>query len=173
MERTAEFSAPAPATGGELPPGTARRRKKKCVLRTGNENLTLQSYLDSSLLEARVLRKSDLQSVTVYVRSTGSEKCPWLHRRPTRGRKLKLRPEHRKEPSKREGKECVYRNNCTYKSPAAGECGVFKKVKEVHCSEVQRLGLQISKLRCPLLDRPGLEVRPSYPWFGHPYGGTL
>lgn len=77
------------------------------------------------------------------------------------------------------GKErsvCPERTACTKALRQEKERGAFKKVKEVHCSEVQISGTPNIYIMVPgtiWLVRPGLEVRPSYSRFRRPYRGTL
>lgn len=76
----------------------------------------------------------------VRVPSISHEKGQQLHRRPSRGRGLKLSPEHGKELSEGKGKEyTLCSKNCMCEGPEAEEHGTVKDVKEIQCSKVPRL----------------------------------
>lgn len=62
MERKAEFTVPARATGGESPSWQSPEPEEKaCAAVRQWENVTLNPTLDSSLPEVSLLRKSDLE----------------------------------------------------------------------------------------------------------------
>ena len=136
--------------GGELPPWQSPvEEEKACAVEGQWENLTLH-LLDPRLSEASLLRNSDTEWVTTDGLGISSKKYHRLrYRRPSRGRGLKLGPEHEgKSPGNGKIKKCVpHRGDCLCRGPEAENHGKSKKRKQFGVAKRRESeGLQTSQI---------------------------